>query len=157
MRRAIPGLWLAAVACGGQPEGAAVTAAGDDVAQLFAGNHSGLHDRHRLVIADSQTWHAVWDSAQAQVSPAPPLPSVDFSRRRVIVAALGERTSGGFDIRVDSLRDVGGVRTVFVTTTKPGPGCMTIAALTQPVHMVSVPATGGDMHFSEAETTKPCV
>src|SRR5687768_7556191 len=52
----------------------------------------------RAVVRDATTWRGAWATIWGDVSPAPALPTVDFSRDMVVVAALGQRPTGGFSI-----------------------------------------------------------
>ena len=69
-------------------------------------------------------------------------PQVDFSRDLVIAVASGERIDGGHDIVVQRVQRTGGELRIEVLETRPGQGCMTTAALTQPVDVVMVPSAG---------------
>jgi hypothetical protein len=60
----------------------------------------------------------------------------------VIAVASGERSSGGHDIEVREVTRAGGQLRISVLETYPGQGCMTTAALTQPVDVVAVNAAG---------------
>jgi hypothetical protein len=98
---------------------------------------SGIRGSRRLVIRDQGTWTRFWSELGAGVRP-----DVDFSRDLAIAVASGERTSGGHDIEVRSVARTGGVLRIEVLETSPGARCLTTAALTQPVDVVVVPATG---------------
>ena len=50
--------------------------------------------------------------------------------------------TGGHDIVVQKVTRSGGDLRIEVLETKPGPGCMTTSALTQPVDVVLAPAAG---------------
>lgn len=149
-------LLVGAVACGADPAASPAIVSGPGIAELYAASHSGLRASQRTVISDDTEWSSTWDAINADVNPAPPRPAVDLTKQAVIVVALGERHTGGFAIRVDSVRPVEGGRQVFVTTIKPGASCMTTQAMTQPVHVVTVPATAGSIRFADAETTNDC-
>jgi hypothetical protein len=126
------------------------------ITELLSASHSGLREPRRAVIAEESEWAALWQAVHADASPTPPRPDVNLAEHVVIVAALGERPTGGFAIRIDSVRSTNGRREVFVTTTKPAHTCMTTQMLTQPVHVVAAPIVGGPTRFIEAETTKSC-
>lgn len=108
----------------------------DTTAILFHGAYSGLGDSARLVIRDSGTWAAIWTQLATGRQPQPPLPSVDFGTERVLLAALGQRNTGGYDIRIDSLVRYERGSVAYVTTRAPGRSCGTTQALTQPVEIV---------------------
>src|SRR5215211_7596813 len=63
----------------------------------FAYN-TGLVQPVRLVVRDTDTWRSTWSRIYERHSPVPPLPEVDFSKEAIIVAALGQRGSGGYSI-----------------------------------------------------------
>ena len=98
---------------------------------------SGIKGARRLVIRDPETWSRFWSELGAGVQP-----QVDFGRDLVIAVAAGQRSSGGHDIEVRRVTRSGGELRIEVLRTSPGPGCMTTAALTQPVDVVLVPGAG---------------
>ena len=98
---------------------------------------SGIKGVRRLVIRDPATWARFWSELGAGVRP-----EVDFRQDLVIAVASGERSSGGHDIEVREVSRAGGSLRITVLETYPSTGCMTTAALTQPVDVVMVPAGG---------------
>jgi hypothetical protein len=98
---------------------------------------SGIRGARRLVIRDPATWAHFWSELGAGVRP-----DVDFRNDLVIAVAAGERPSGGHDIEVRQVGRAGGQLRIEVLETYPSTGCMTTAALTQPVDVVMVPAAG---------------
>ena len=74
----------------------------------------------------------------------------------VIVAALGERTHGGYTIRVDSaLRTADGL-TVWIGMITAGPHCGTVTMLTQPVDIASLPRIDGAVRFVDVPSVVDC-
>lgn len=67
---------------------------------------------------------------------------MDLSRNLIIAVASGERSTGGHDIAVQRVSRTGGELRIEVLETSPGQGCVTTAALSQPVDVVMVPAAG---------------
>lgn len=118
--------------------------------------YSGIGDSLRVIIRDQTSWRSYWALVHAGMTPVPPVPPVDFRRDMVVLAALGRRPSGGFDIVVDSayLRD--GVVEVVVRRTVPGHGCILTAALTQPVDLARIPARAEPVRFEEHTTVEDC-
>ncbi|HVE78445.1 MAG TPA: protease complex subunit PrcB family protein [Gemmatimonadaceae bacterium] len=117
--------------------------------------NSGLRQPARFVIRDEVEWRAAWDAVHGSLSPKPELPAVDFAREMVVVAALGERSSGGYGILVDSARAAGTGALVYLRTIAPGTRCGTTGALTQPVDLARLPRREGGVEFRErAEVTR---
>ena len=98
---------------------------------------SGIRGARRLVIRDPATWAHFWSELGAGVRP-----DVDFRSDLVIAVAAGERSGGGHDIEVRQVGRAGGQLRIEVLETYPSTGCMTTAAMTQPVDVVMVPAAG---------------
>jgi hypothetical protein len=157
-------LVVMAGACGGESTGASDAEAGarlsvfvpsQDVTlaqQLF----SGMTARERLVIRDGAEWPATWSRMHAGQNPQPALVQPDFNSEMALIAAMGEKPSGGFDIVIDSVvaHEKGAI--VYVTERTPGPSCMTTGALSQPVHAVRAPKTEGAVWWRERSVVDNC-
>lgn len=119
---------------------------------LARGAYSALRFERTQVIRDTATLAQFWERARVR----DPLPAVDFSQRMVIIAALGERRTGGYRIDIEKvLATDTGVR-VQIQASTPGEACMVTQALTQPFHIVSVPAHSGPVAFDIEHTTVEC-
>jgi len=123
---------------------------------LLHAAYSGFSESDRFVVRDSARWARVWATAFARQTPVPPLPSVDFAREMIVVAALGARPSGGYDIAIAGVAPGAGGVAVLVVTTAPGDDCFTTAAITEPVVMVRVGAVAGLIRFHEQAETRSC-
>ena len=117
---------------------------------------SGMTQSERLVVRDASAWSNVWTSISAKETPAPALPTIDFATRMVVVAALGQRNSGGYTIRVDSAMATNTGLTVWISTIDPGSACLTTAALTQPVDVASLPRIQGAVRFVDVHSVAHC-
>jgi hypothetical protein len=142
--------------CTADPAASRSSASAPGLHDIYAASSSGLLQAQRTVITGDADWTALWATVTSNENPPPPRPAVDLTQQSIIVAALGERPTGGFAIHIDSIRSAGEGRDVFVTTTRPGSTCATTQALTQPVHIVTAPAGSGATRFVETETTKDC-
>ena len=150
---------LLLAACGTRPSPSAAfsqepTAVTIEV--LVAESYSGITDSRRLVIRDAATWQAVWKEIVGARTPAPQPPGVDFDQNMVILAAMGQRGTGGYAIRIDEVAVEDGQLNVVVRETAPGPGCMTIQALTAPVTAVRVTRSEEPVSFIERAETFDC-
>jgi hypothetical protein len=113
---------------------------------------SGIRGARRLVIRDPATWAHFWSELGAGVRP-----EVDFRQDLVIAVAAGERSSGGHDIEVRDVTRTGSRLRITVLETYPGEGCMTTAALTQPVDVITVDGTGvTGWSFLDRRAVGPC-
>lgn len=135
------------------PRGATPITEAATLAQL---HYSGFIQAARQVIANQQDWEAAWAQLYATHTPKPALPAVDFGSERVILAALGNRNTGGYSIHIDAIETTEDGSTVFITTVEPGSSCGTTQALTQPVHAVRVPTPPGPVRFEQRAATRNC-
>lgn len=78
-----------------------------------------------------------------------PVPKVDFEKYLVIAVAMGEQSSTGYSIYVDSVSEAGNYMQVNVESSIPGEGCPADEALTYPYSFIAVNKTGKEIIFSE--------
>ena len=118
--------------------------------------YSGLDDSLRSVVRDPATWTKLWQRMQRPFFPRPAVPAVDFTRDMVIVAALGQRPSAGYDILIESAERTPDGLIVELRVTSPGSGCPVEAALTQPVDIGRVPFSDGPIRFRARQVVIAC-
>ena len=73
----------------------------------------------------------------------------------VLVAAMGSRNSGGFAIRIDSVRVANGTARAWVTERSPGSSCVVTGAITEPTDAVVIPRVAA-VEWSERAQVVPC-
>jgi len=117
---------------------------------------SGFTERARLAIRDQDAWASAWTTVMAQsASPVGP-PQVDFESEMVVLAAMGQRNTGGYTIEIREAAANAEALYVSVVETSPGSGCGTTQALTQPVVMARVARYDGEVRFINNEVTRNC-
>lgn len=117
---------------------------------------SSIGQPERLVVRDDATWRTVWASMWLNMSPAPELPTVDFSKEMVIVAALGSRSTGGYGILVDSAVMTSGGVALWIGTSSPGRTCLTTQAFTAPVDIARIQRVDAPVGFIDVPTVVQC-
>jgi len=121
--------------------------------------YTGYHDPARLVIRDAGAWASAWSTLVqpqgASASGSPP-PAVDFSTDMVVLAAMGERTTGGYVIQLTAAAATPEQVYVSVTQTDPGSSCIVTLALTQPVALARLQRFDGPVTFVESQATHDC-
>ena len=123
--------------------------------RIHSATTSGFTGPEQLVVRDQAGWQGAWTRLhEGMVAPA--LPAVDFAREMVIVLALGERSSGGHQVRFDGITASGSDATVRYTITEPGANCMTTQAMTAPVDIVRVPRATGTVRFEPKTVRTSC-
>jgi PrcB C-terminal len=125
------------------------------VRRLWRSSRSGIESAERLVIRDQAELAGVWERLGAEDSSPP---RVDWERKLVVVAAAGQRPTGGHSVSVGrAVVEDDGVLVVEVITTAPARECPTTQALTQPVDVVAVESEGvAKWRFVEREEAGSC-
>jgi hypothetical protein len=123
-----------------------------EIRRIGQWTRTGIGEARRLVIKDANAWAQFWSELGMGDRPA-----VDFNRDVVIVAAAGQRPTGGHEIAVTRVTQTQGGLTVEVVERAPGPNCMTTTSLTQPVDIVIVPVSGvRSWNFVERKEIRGC-
>ncbi|MDC0661654.1 protease complex subunit PrcB family protein [Marinobacter sp. SS21] len=127
------GIWLSLVGgCASQAE-----QAGPVARQLTASAHCGLQDRGLLYLASGQDLQQL-SGLPAQALTLAPLNAVDFSREHVVIVALGQKTSAGYGVTLDSAQLIGDRLTLEMRLQSPPPDSMVAQVMTTPCAAVAV-------------------
>lgn len=122
---------------------------------LFTQQNSAYRLGDERVLRDQGAWDAVWQTLHGG-TPAERAPTVDFARDMVVLVALGEASTGGYDVHIDDVTPESGGAVVRYTVTEPGPGCMTTQAITAPADVVRVPRAVGAARFVRQTVKRGC-
>lgn len=122
------------------------------------GDQSGVAgERPQLFKLDTQAgWEELWSRHQANVSPAPGAPDVDFSREMVIAAVDQTEPSGGYRFEITGIEEIEGRLVVRVSKTIPGPDCIVTAVIAQPFHVVRMAKSDLEPELLISEETYSC-
>lgn len=139
------------------PAGATTVAWNDAGAVRIAHSYSsGFRQPVRTMVDNDADWQAMWRRYTANIGDPPPAPAIDFTRYEVLVAALGERNSGGYDMSIGRIASTNDYLYVVLVSTRPGSRCLATAALTQPVDIVRVPRRHLPVMFIEQSVQDDC-
>jgi hypothetical protein len=124
---------------------------------LAQGTQSGIERQRFETLRDAATLLKLWKAHTAGVSPAPPLPDVDFSKEMVIAAFAGTRNSGGYALSVSRISVYPDRIEIDLSLTQPGSDCMVTEALTQPFVFAKTGQSGDKpVNFNLAKATDGC-
>jgi hypothetical protein len=91
-----------------------------------------------MVCRSAEEWNGEMASmGSACLDMTPPLPTVDWDNYMVFLVTLGEKSTAGYAIEVQDVRDEGGELVVEVAVTEPHGGAQQ-QIMTSPFHMVLV-------------------
>ena len=145
-RRALLLILALPLACSdGSPTAPGTALSFEGIVQL---SYSGFSDQQMRAVRSGGEWSEVWQTLYAGQSPVPALPSVDFARETVILAAAGTRSNGCYSIEITRASwNRSGVFAFEVLETFPGSTCGCTQAVTQPVHVVRLAAVSAAETF----------
>jgi len=86
----------------------------------------------------------------------PRLPEIDFSREMVVVVAMGQRPTLGYNIVVDRAHEIDDQLEVVVISTSPGHNCILGQMVTAPLEIAVLPRTEVSVVFKETEVVHEC-
>lgn len=120
------------------------------------GTNSGIVGKRLQVIRDSAEFSTFWSEHAAIFAPVPAQPAVDFSSNMLVAVFSGTKRSGGYSVDVIRVDEYPDFVDVAVEHTEPGSSCVTTSALTQPHHVVSIPAIEKPVVFTEVIVVNEC-
>jgi hypothetical protein len=128
----------------------------DDQTQTLYRYSSGIADERRLDIHSSSAWEAQWARLTTGHGPRRDPPVVDFTREMVLLAAMGTRPTGGYQVIIDRVLETRAGLEVHVRNVSPGRRCGVAAALSQPADVVVAPASSQAVFWVVEETVSDC-
>ena len=128
-----------------------------DARVILDTKYGGIAEPERSVIRNAAAWDAFWNRLRdaGEIEPVP-TPAVDFDSRIAIVAILGERDRGGFDIDISDLALSGDDLVVGIRLTIPGATCSQPEVRTTPLSIVTVAETNAPVVFDEMTIVQEC-
>ncbi|MDB5264452.1 MAG: hypothetical protein JWN64_23 [Parcubacteria group bacterium] len=119
---------------------------------IDTGTASELKEKKNYAIYSKDELGRIWGLAHDNE----PVPDVDFSKEYVVAIFAGQKSSGGYSVKVSKIEDSTTTRKVYITLTAPGSGCITIQALTSPYQFVRVSNTTLTLSRQENTETTSC-
>ncbi len=143
-------LGFLAIATLSQPADAAPPQCNEGFTTVVHEQYSGVHSQGVMLIEDGQTLCAVWDQIYSNIYPPPGCDTglIDFSNQVAVVAALGSRPDGCYDIDVGCVhRTPNNTIGVGIVETQPGPDCICTDAIVDPVIVIAIDRPVTDVKF----------
>ena len=118
--------------------------------------NSGLHEPVQRVVGDQSEFNRLWNLMWANYASPPKPPLIDFTKESVIVLALGQRSTGGYDIHAGGITYAHGSLEVIVVTSSPGTGCPVTTSFTAPVELLRLSVPVRPTKFLAQANTRNC-
>lgn len=108
----------------------------------FEGTNSGIGKFKTVLIINESVFSVFWKQLVSNVIPPKPTPKVDFSQSIVLGIFLGNKPTGGYKVKITSVKFEGGKLIVSAHVTQPSPKRSHTNNITRPFSMVIVGRPG---------------
>lgn len=119
-------------------------------------SNSGFETLTEQTINNATDFEKVWAIAWSHFSDPTPIPVVDFKTETIILVALGTRNNGGYQLKINSVHELGNELTINYTETTPNPKCSNTQAIVFPYEFISIPKTSKKVVFKSSEQVGSC-
>lgn len=113
----------------------------------LAGDSSGITTRETVVVRNAGQWEVLWGRHASFMVPPPPPPAQDFSGRQIVGLFVGSRPDGCYGVTVTAVAPESQVVVVHYRERREGSGTACTQAITQPHHLVWIPASSLPVEF----------
>jgi len=96
------------------------------------GVHSNFISKIDIVLTDQNELNTIYDTINSTITPKNEIPQIDFSEYQVVISCMGEKSTGGYSMDIDSIMNVEEELVVYLKYNVPKPGEMVTTALTSP-------------------------
>lgn len=110
-----------------------------EVLQLQSSQHCGLTASGVVLVRSQAQWRQLGSTLRTSLS-TEQVP--DFDNHWLVIAALGQKPSGGFSVELMDARQSDDQLELRLRQSAPGPDDMVTQALTTPCSIIRVPAHG---------------
>lgn len=130
-----------------------ITSAGDggqQPATSWIGNHSSINKPQEVVIRNPNDWQKLWVQVHSTLEPMPTVPVIDFSTHMVVGYFLGQRSTGGYSVSIESVKETSKQIVVTIAQTSPGRGSLVSQVITSPYAIQAIPKSDKQVVFKPA-------
>lgn len=96
------------------------------------GTHSNFDSELNIVLNNQNELNSIYDTINSTITPKKEIPQIDFSEYQVVFSSMGEKSTGGHSIDIDSIMNTHEDLVVYLKYNSPKPGDMVITILTSP-------------------------
>lgn len=120
--------------------------------ELNKGYNNAIGERRQMVIKNSADWADLW----TEMFPTQMIAPIPLNDDMIIAVFMGEKNSGGYEIKITKILEDDDSLNVFVDEISPGKNCATTQALTQPYHVVQLEKSEKRVEFNFNEKIAEC-
>lgn len=119
-------------------------------------NNGGFVEKMNRIITNIDDLDKAWGKAFVNYERKKPIPVIDFEKQVVLLVAMGEKSNGGYSIKVGSVTNNTKNTVVTVLETIPGESCPTPSVMSYPYQLVLMPKQDSEVIFKTIEKVYDC-
>ena len=124
--------------------------------ELNSGTNGDFPIKSNEVISNQSDYNKAWEAAFKRFFDKQKPARIDFENSMILLVTMGEKTSGGYKIKIDSIVENEKTIVVTVLETSPGKNCMTTSVMTYPHQIVELKKSTKEVVFKTIENTYNC-
>jgi len=119
-------------------------------------SNSGFLEQSNRVIENIDELDKTWETAFINYTRKKPIPILDFEKQSVLLVTMGEKSNGGFSIKVDSVKENENLISVNIIELHPGKSCATESVIVYPFQIISLEKTTKKVVFKTVKKVYNC-
>lgn len=124
--------------------------------ELSAGLNGDFSEKTNKIITNQNEYNATWTAAFSRFSDQPKPAKIDFENQLILLVTMGEKNSGGYTIKIDSIEENEKTIVVTILETSPGKSCITTSMMTYPYQIVGLKNSTKEVIFKTVEKSIDC-
>ena len=118
--------------------------------------NGGFQELTQEVYTNQIAFEKAWKLAWSNFSDPTPAPIVDFNKEMVVLVALGMRKNGGYQLKINSVREETDEIIMDYTETTPNPKCTYSQSIVFPYEFISFSKTSKKVVFKSSSIVGEC-
>jgi len=123
---------------------------------LLESNFSSVSDKRHLLIKNSEDYQKLMSEVYANLDQMPRIPDADFTKNYIIAVFMGPRSTGGYSVSIDKIKESSSRITVYTVENSPGKNCVVTQGESRPYIIVRIPKIDKEVKFKTKEIIKDC-
>jgi protease stability complex PrcB-like protein len=124
--------------------------------ELNSGTNGDFPEKSNKVISNQTDYNDAWGAAFSRFFDKQKPARIDFENKMILLVTMGEKTSGGYTIKIDSIKEDEKTLVVTILETSPGKGCMNTSVMTYPYQIIELKKSKKEVVFKTIEKIYNC-
>ncbi|MBS3092847.1 protease complex subunit PrcB family protein [Candidatus Pacearchaeota archaeon] len=121
--------------------------------EIKKGITNDITQKQTRIIKSSESWSDLW----TEMFPTEMIASaINFNESMVVAVFQGQKSTGGYDIKINKIVETSNKLLVYITETPPGKNCIVTQALTQPYNIIQLKHSEKPIEFIFEQKINEC-